>query len=288
MHPARHSGDGGALEGALVRLNKFLADHGVASRRASDELIQAGRVEVDGRVVTELGTKIDPARQHVAVDGRELGSGALRKRYYLLHKPAGVLCTNDPREARPRAIDLIDDRDKGRIYTVGRLDEESTGLILLTNDGEFANRVMHPSHGVPKTYEVRLRGEIPDQELNRIRDGVWLAEGRTAGARVVVKRRTAAHSDLAVTLREGRNREVRRVFARFGYKVTRLHRSRIGDLDGRGLRPGAWRPLTQREVEGLLAAADARRPLGPRGPRGPLGIRERRGARGRGAEGELG
>ena len=155
---------------ALVRLNKFLADHGIASRRASDELIAGGKVCVDGEVVTELGTKVDPERQQVEVDGVVL-KPARRRRYYLLNKPKGVVCTNDRREARPRAIDLIGDPDKGRIYTVGRLDEQSEGLIVLTNDGEFANLIAHPRHGVPKTYRVRVRGKVDREAMEKLRKG---------------------------------------------------------------------------------------------------------------------
>src|SRR5262245_2243658 len=152
----------------LVRLNKFLADHGVASRRASDELIASGKVTVDGESVTELGLKVDPERQRVEIDGYVLKPADARKRYYLLNKPRGVVCTNEARETRPRAVDLVTDPRKGRIYTIGRLDEDSEGLILLTNDGEFANRIMHPRYGVPKTYLVKVRGEIDDAALQKV------------------------------------------------------------------------------------------------------------------------
>ncbi len=242
---------------ALVRLNKFLADHGVASRRKCDELIASGQVTVDGEPATELGLKIDPERQQVEIDGVVLRPSAGRRRYYLLNKPAGVVCTNEAREPRPRAIDLITDPFKGRIYTVGRLDEESKGLILLTSDGEFANRVMHPSFGVGKTYLVKVAGEIDDATLNRIRDGVHLSEGRTAGARVLVERRGRTHSLLTIQLIEGMNREIRRVFARFGFKVVELKRVRIGRLTDRGLKPGRWRELTRDEVQAFLTDGHA-------------------------------
>ena len=145
--------------GEGLRLNKYLAERGIASRRRCDELIVRGLVMVDDEVVTTLGTRIDPARAKVEVDGVVLRPQTER-RYYLLNKPVGVVCTNEVREARPRAIDLIDDPDRGRIYTVGRLDEESEGLILLTSDGEFAQRVAHPRYGVTKTYLVKLRGRV--------------------------------------------------------------------------------------------------------------------------------
>ncbi len=252
--PARSSSARDAKRDAeMVRLNKFLADNGVASRRRSDELILGGKVLVDGDIVTELGTKIDPRTQVVDVDGVLLKSDPRERRYYILHKPAGVVCTNEIRETRPRAIDLITDPKKGRIFTVGRLDEESKGLLLLTSDGEFAERIAHPRFGVPKTYLVRVPGQITDDAVQKIREGVYLAEGRTAGARVIVKRRTANGSTLEVTIQEGRNREVRRIFVRVGYKVTSLTRTQIGPLGIRGLREGKWRALSREEVEALLA-----------------------------------
>lgn len=238
-------------EQTLVRLNKLLADHGVASRRACDELIAAGKVMVDGEPVTELGTRVDPTAQVVEVDGVRLQSQD--RRYYLLHKPTGVVCTNEKRETRPRAVDLVTDPNKGRIYTVGRLDEESRGLLLLTNDGEFAERVAHPRYGVSKTYQVRVVGKLDDEALEKLRTGVHLAEGKTAPAWVRIKRRTAKWTTLTVTLREGKNREVRRIFARVGYKVVDLQRTDIGPLSVRGLRVGHWRALSRAEVEALLA-----------------------------------
>jgi 23S rRNA pseudouridine2605 synthase len=272
----------GGGEPRLVRLNKFLADHGVASRRRCDELIAEGKVSVDGEPATELGLKVDPQRQEVEIDGYVLKPRTSRRRYYVLNKPSGVVCTNDARETRPRAVDLVTDPFKGRIYTVGRLDEESKGLILLTSDGEFANRIMHPRFGVAKTYLVKVVGAIDDDTLNKIRDGIHLSEGRTAGARVIVQQRGRDHSLLTIELREGMNREIRRVFARFGYKVLDLKRIRIGPLTDRGLKPGRWRELTPAEVAALLrgetAPPEAEREGGrrPRG-RAPFGAPRRTG-----------
>jgi 23S rRNA pseudouridine2605 synthase len=278
-------------DGTTVRLNKWLADQGVASRRKCDGLIAAGHVSVDGETVRELGTKIDPVASRVEVDGSPVGARPVRKKYYLLNKPRGVFCTSDVLENRPRAIDLIDDRDKGRIYTVGRLDEDTTGLLLLTNDGELANRVMHPRYGVPKTYLVKLPGFVPDDALQSVRQGVRLAEGVTGGARVVVLKRTEMHSQLEVTINEGVNREVRRIFAAVGHKVARLHRSRLGSLDDRGLKIGSWRPLRRDEIEALLdpATSGAENPRLERlqKKRGP-GQRFRRGARRPGGPGGQG
>ncbi len=243
----------------VVRLNKYLASHGVASRRRCDELIAAGAVMVDDVIVTDMGLRVDPDEHKIEVDGVILKRQDIRHRYYLLNKPSGVVCTNDEREMRPRAIDLIADRKKGRIYTVGRLDEETVGIVLLTNDGEFANRVMHPRYGLPKTYLVKLAGRISDDSLKRVREGVRLSDGVTGGARVLIQSRTANTSKLLVTLNEGKNREVRRVFAHVGHKVVDLKRVRIGSLSDRGLKPGSWRPLTRAEVAQILEECDPER-----------------------------
>ncbi|MBK7876073.1 MAG: pseudouridine synthase [Planctomycetes bacterium] len=252
----------------LVRLNKYLADHGVASRRRCDELIQKGQVTVDGETVTELGLKVDPSKQTVEIDGFVLKPTGLRRRYYLLNKPSGVVCTNEARELRPRAVDLITDPRKGRIYTVGRLDEESKGLIILTNDGDFAQKIMHPRHGMEKTYLVRVAGKIDDAALQKIREGIHLSEGRTAGARVLVHERQRESSWLSVTIHEGMNREIRRSFARVGYKVLELKRTRIGALTDRGLKIGRWRELTRAEVVALSTRAPSAASTGPRGKKG--------------------
>lgn len=242
--------------GELVRLNKYLAESGVASRRKCDELIAGGHVTVDDAIVTELGTKVDPAAQRVEVDGVVLEPRVLLKRYYLLNKPRHVVCTSAGNEGRRRAIDLITDRHKGRIYTVGRLDEDSTGLLLLTNDGEFAQRIAHPRHGIPKTYLVKVKGHVGPGALERLRKGVFLSEGKTAGAYVRVRKRTATFSVLTITLQEGKNREVRRMLARVGHDVLTLKRTRIGELSDPKLPEGAWRPLQRREVSDLLELAE--------------------------------
>jgi 23S rRNA pseudouridine2605 synthase len=250
-----------------VRLNKYLADAGIASRRKCDELIARGLVSVDGRTVVELGTTIDPNRARVEVEGELISPEVLRPRYYLLNKPRGVVCTNDAHEARLRAVDLITDRNKGRIYTVGRLDEESTGLILLTSDGEFANRIAHPRYGVHKTYEVRVKGRIPLDAIESVRKGVYLSEGKTERAHVRIRKRTHSYSTLSVTLAEGKNREVRRIFAKLGHDVLTLRRSSIGNLRDSKLPEGAWRPLRKSEVDDLLSLSDQARAVAFAQPR---------------------
>ena len=246
------AGEVAELGDGRVRLNAWIARCGVASRRGADELIREGRVRVNDEITTSLGTRIDPLHDQVEVDG-----DAVRPEkpvYVVLHKPTGVVCTNARNEQKTRAIDLVE-RVKGRLFPVGRLDVDSEGLLILTNDGRFAERLMHPRYGVPKTYEVTIRGRIEQQSLEKARGGVWLAEGKTRGALIRVKRRGRERSFLEVMIREGKNREVRRIFARLGYPVLRLKRSRIGPLTIRGLGKGKFRFLTPTEVRALLESA---------------------------------
>ena len=233
-----------------IRLNRFLASTGVCSRRAADDLIRSGRISVNSSLVTELGSRLDPDRDEVRFD--EVRVRPERKVYLLLNKPKGVVCTNARNERRKRAIDFVQDI-RGRVYTVGRLDAESEGLILLTNDGDLAQAVSHPSRGVPKTYAVLVRGVLSREDFEKARKGIWLSEGRTAGARISIQRRGRDRTYLKVTIREGKNREIRRVFARLGYTVLLLKRVRIGDLTLHGLGAGKFRFLKPREVVELLA-----------------------------------
>lgn len=235
-----------------VRLNRFLSQAGVCSRRAADELIVAGRVSVNGTVERELGVRIDTAQDEVRVDGSRVQTQ--RSVHLLFNKPAGIVCTNAANEQRRRVIDLIPPV-RGHVFTVGRLDLESEGLILVTNDGDFAQAMAHPSHGVPKTYAVLVQGRVDREHIEKARGGVWLAEGRTGGARIVVERVGRDRTYLKVTLREGRNREIRRVFARLGYPVLSLKRIRIGHLTLHGLSRGSSRFLSKTEVTELLELA---------------------------------
>ncbi len=268
-----------ASDRETVRLNRYLALNGIASRRHADFLIEKGEVMVDGDIVTELGLRIDPTQQRVEVDGIVLRPEGEQRRYYVLHKPPGVVCTSDPRENRPRAVDMISDRKKGRIYTVGRLDEDTTGLVILTNDGDFANRIAHPRYGIRKTYRVTVRGRVDGVRLQKLRDGVRCSDFRSSFERVHLVKRSERQTTLLVTLSEGRNREIRRTFARLDLPVTRLRRVEIGPLRERGLKVGHWRPLTREEVRELIDAGEAEN-LPPRKPRRPL--RPARGAAGAG------
>ncbi len=237
-----------------VRLNRFLAMAGVCSRRAADEMIQLGRVTVNGEAVTELGLRIDPVADDVRFDDRRVQQE--KPVYVLFNKPGGVVCTNARHEQKKRVIDLLPEV-RGRIYTVGRLDLDSEGLILLTNDGDFALKMTHPRYGVPKTYSVIVRGRVGDEELEKARGGVWLSEGRTGGMRLRIIKQGRDTTFLKVVLREGKNREIRRVFAKLGFPVLELKRVRIGELTLHGLRSGAYRFLGRAEIDGLLAAATA-------------------------------
>ena len=238
---------------ALERLQKILARAGVASRRASEDIIAAGRVTVDGEVVSELGAKADLETQDVRLDGRRLRREPLE--YWILNKPKGVVCTNDDPAGRTRPVDLVLQSD-ARLFPVGRLDADSQGLLLLTNDGTLANRLTHPRYEVPKTYQATVDGRVTGKEVQRLLKGVHLAEGKTAPPRVKVVKRSRSRSVLIITLREGRNRQVRRMLARLGHPVRDLVRTRIGRLSVRGLGSGKARRLTRQEIEYLKELPD--------------------------------
>jgi 23S rRNA pseudouridine2605 synthase len=238
------------------RLQKVLAAAGAGSRRRCEELILAGRVEVDGSVVTRLGTTVDPLRARIRLDGVPLTRP--RRVYYALNKPRGVVCTSRDPGGRPRAIDLIP-AQAGRVFAVGRLDLNSEGLILLTNDGELANQLTHPRYGVRKTYHVLVAGHPTREIVGRLRRGVHLAEGFARVPSVRIRRRRRQSTVLEMVLDEGRNREIRRVLARVGHKVLRLERVAIGPVRLGDLPPGAHRPLSRGEISALRGAVHVRR-----------------------------
>ncbi|MDX1964851.1 MAG: pseudouridine synthase [Pirellulales bacterium] len=236
------------------RLQKVLASAGLGSRRACEELITTGRVEVDGQVITKLGTKVDPSQQTIRVDGEPLPKPKLR--YFLVNKPLGVVTTNSDPAGRERVIDLV--RSDARLFPVGRLDKSSEGLIIVTNDGDLANLLAHPRYGVEKTYLALVAGEPTRQVLEKLREGVHLAEGWAHAKSVKLKAKQQHSTLLEIVLDEGRNREVRRLLARVGHKVLRLQRISQGPLRLGDLKSGEYRPLTLDEVAALKqAAADA-------------------------------
>jgi 23S rRNA pseudouridine2605 synthase len=235
----------------MERLNKFLAHAGVGSRRHCDSLITAGRVAVDGRRVTDLGIKIDPATQKVSVDDHPVW--AERAVYWAVNKPPGYLSTNHDPAGRPLARDLVPHVEQ-RVYTVGRLDEASEGLLLMTNDGDLADALMHPRYGVEKTYQVLVAGKPSREDLQKLLDGVWLSEGRVRARKV---RRLKPQGDstwIRVVLTEGKNREIRRMLARLGHKVMRLKRVAIGPVQLDRLPKGKARKLSAAELTALKAA----------------------------------
>jgi len=236
----------------LVRLQKFLAEAGLGSRRSCEELILQGRVTVDGRKVTQLGTKVDPGRQEVRCDGEIVRPR--KKVYYLLNKPRGVVCTNRDERGRARAVDLLPARDE-RLFTVGRLDAGTEGLLIVTNDGDFAQRVAHPRYGVTKTYRARVRGAMTNAAKRSLLEGVWVLGRRCRADWVKVLRRGRQESLVEVTLHEGRNRAVRRMLGKVGFPVLELRRVRIGPIQDPALRPGRWRKLGIQEVKASLEAS---------------------------------
>lgn len=246
--------------GGLERLQKALAAAGIGSRRDCEELIQQGRVEVDQQVVTELGTKVDPLRQEIRVDGTVLKQP--KRAYYVLNKPIGVVSTNFDPSGRTRIIDLLPSEE--RLFPVGRLDRSSEGLIVVTNDGAFANRLTHPRYGVEKTYHVRVAGSPSEKELLRLRKGIHLSDGLAKVVSLRVKGRHKQSTDLEIVLNEGKNREIRRILARVGHKVLALKRTAVGTLKLGEMPPGAWRKLLPQEVSDLLSLTKRKRKEAPR------------------------
>ena len=233
-----------------LRLQKFLADAGVASRRASERIILEGRVEVNGTVVRELGTKIEPATDTVKVDGRELKPR--RKLYVALHKPRGCICSRHDPEGRPSAGDLLP-REWSNLYSVGRLDFQSERLIFFTNDGDFALRLTHPRYGVLKKYQVSVRGEVTPEIARLFTKGVQHSGDLLRAEEVRILVATKAHSLVEITLREGKNREIRRLFESQELEIERLQRIQIGPIKLGQLPKGKWRTLTPPEIKSLNA-----------------------------------
>jgi 23S rRNA pseudouridine2605 synthase len=238
---------------AGVRLQRLLADAGLASRRGSEELIAAGRVEVDGQVVTRLGTRVDPARAVIRVDGTRLPPRTERA-YLALNKPVGVVSTMRDPQGRPDLAGVLGRRAE-RLYHVGRLDADTEGLLLLTNDGDFAQRVAHPSFAVPKTYVAEVAGSVPARVGRKLRAGVELKDGPVAVDRFRVITTAGGRSIVEVVLHEGRNRVVRRLLAQVGHPVQRLTRTAVGPVTLGRLPVGELRDLTHTELGALLDAA---------------------------------
>ena len=231
-----------------MRLQKYLAYCGVASRRASEDMIRLGRVTVDGATVTEMGVQVEPG-QDVRVDGQPVHPEA-EKRYILYHKPAGEVTTMSDPEGRATVADRFRDFPV-RLYPVGRLDYDSEGLLLMTNDGDLAMRMLHPSQEVDKTYLARVSNQVTLAEVRRLEAGVMVDGRRTSRARARILNATPLYTDMLITIHEGRNRQVRKMVEQVGHEVVMLRRIRFGPLKLGDLPRGAWRDLTPAELEAL-------------------------------------
>jgi 23S rRNA pseudouridine2605 synthase len=232
------------------RLQKVLAAAGVDSRRKCEELILSGAVCVNGNVVDTLPAFVDHEKDIITVNDKKIRPE--RKVYFLLNKPKGVVCTNSDPQGRKKTIDII--KAQQRIFCVGRLDADTTGLIVLTNDSELTNKLTHPRYGLAKTYAVVVKGEIDGAAVEKLKGGVWLSQGKTGRASVKILKRSYRESLLEITIREGLNRQVRRMLAKVGLSVKTLKRTRIGKLDARGLGVGKFRELTADELAYLRKA----------------------------------
>jgi len=250
----------------MERLQKILSQAGIASRRASEKLMLDGRVSVNGATVRELGSKADAARDDIRVDGRRI-KVVERHRYLLLNKPRGYVTTRSDPQRRPTVLDLLRGV-REYVYPVGRLDYDSEGLLLLMNDGDLAARLTHPRHGVPRVYEARVLGVPDDHDLERLSRGVRIEGRRTEPARVVRRPhgRGAESTTLTITIREGRNRQVRDMCDAIGHPVTHLKRVAIGPIRDPMLRTGHWRELSAEEVRSLKLASQKSEVRGTKPP----------------------
>ena len=239
-----------------VRLQKFLAESGVASRRKSEELIDCGKVKVNG-VIAKIGDKVDPKRDTVTVAGKKIIKPKNFK-YIMLNKPRGFITTMSDEQDRKCVAQLVDDVPE-RVYPVGRLDRESEGMLLFTNDGEFANALTHPSKHVPKTYRVTVRPSISEDQLTAISTGIVIDDRKTAPADVRVITKEENRVVLEITLYEGRNRQIRKMCEEIGLEVARLKRIAVGSIKLGMLKQGDWRELSEEEIRKLMLAAGMER-----------------------------
>jgi 23S rRNA pseudouridine2605 synthase len=231
------------------RLQKALAAAGLGSRRKCEEMIETGRVTVNGEIAT-IGDRVDIDTDKVAVNGISIDLKT-EKKYYLLNKPAGFITTVRDTRGRPTVMHLI--KEKERLFPVGRLDKNTRGLLLITNDGYLAQKMTHPSHGIEKTYLVQVQGNLTSQWLQKLRKGVVLEEGKTMPARVRVLRQAADRALLEITIHEGKKRQIRRMLAALGLEVLDLMRTKVGPLTLHGLEEGSYRSLTPEEIRKLLS-----------------------------------
>lgn len=259
-----------------MRLQRLLASAGFGSRRQCEALIEAGRVDIDGQVITQLGTTVDPETHKVRVDGVPLKKQ--KRVYYAVNKPVGFVTTNRDPQGRPRVVDLVPPDE--RVFPVGRLDRFSEGLILLTNDGELAQQLTHPKFGVRKVYRVTVAGKVEGETMKKMRQGIYIAEGfvKVEGAKILKTRSRA--TEMEIILREGKNREIRRILARLGHKVQQLRRIAVGPLRLGDVPSGAYRIVTPLEVEKLRRASETSADPDATDQRSkPKGVKKREGTR---------
>jgi pseudouridine synthase len=245
----------------VIRLNKLLSQAGVASRRVADDLISQGRVELNGHVVTELGTKADPARDTIRVDGRRVGKVAPQRHAFVLYKPRGVVSTRSDPQRRTTVIDLLRRAGiEGYFYPVGRLDYDSEGVMIVTNDGDLAERLMHPRYELERTYQARVLGTPDERDLKRLGSGLLIDGRRTLPAKVSARGQQTSggetHTVLEIVLREGRNRQVRRMCEAIGHPIVELKRTRFGPIGLKGLKAGDIRELAPAEIAALRGGDD--------------------------------
>ena len=250
--PHRNADTGSAQPGKLERVQKVLAHAGLGSRRGCEALIVQGRVSIDGAVVRQLGTRVDPARSRITVDGEPIRLESMV--YYAVNKPKGYVSTNSDPSGRPRVVDLLPEIPE-RVYTVGRLDEDSTGLMILTNDGELANRLAHPRYGVEKLYRALVAGLPGPEMLAKLTEGIWLSDGKVRAKRARIVGRQGQATLLELVLAEGKKREIRRMLSKLGHKVMSLNRVAVGPISLKGLSAGQCRPLSRHEIDLLRKVA---------------------------------
>ncbi len=233
----------------MERLQKVMAHAGVASRRKSEEIIAAGRVKVNGKTVTEMGTKVDPQKDVIEVDGKKISKE--KKVYYKLYKPTNYVTTVDDPQGRDTILDLIGDINQ-RIYPVGRLDMDSSGLLILTNDGDLTYKITHPSHELEKEYEVVVNGKLDSNSLKKFKQGIRLEEGKTSPAKIYRINEDSKNTTYKVIIHEGMNRQIRRMFEKLGHNVVSLKRVRIGNITLGSLRLTEYKPIGKKELQDLL------------------------------------
>ena len=235
-----------------VRLNKYLADHGIASRRKADEMIDEGRVQVNGRKVFELGIKIDPENDMVKVSGK-LVQAKPQPVYFMFNKPRSVVTTTSDPQGRPIVLDYFK-KVKKRIFPVGRLDWDTEGLLLMTNDGDFANEISSPESDISKTYHAKINGQITQAKMDKLRRGVSIVGGKVRANHIKKLKKASEKKDwVEITITEGKNRQVRKMFEKVGLDVEKLKRVSIGNLKLASLKSGDYRPLTRKDMEKLFS-----------------------------------